>query len=130
MADTFRTRTDQNGVETSDNSHSAESYSHPLSEQKPAHPRWMTGEDDRGGYMQPPVESIVEKTRDRVVGSRSHLGAMTFGSDLLPRSERISREEAGPGVERHDPSCWCDMCHPPQMAASMEVAAPSPRHRR
>jgi hypothetical protein len=115
MAQMFRDRKDENGVTISDNSHSAESYSHPAIEQTPAYPHWMAGESGRSGYMEPPAEGLVHKTKDRVIaGQGSRPGAMTFCGDLLPRSERLPREEAGRGVERHDPSCWCDLCHPPQ----------------
>ena len=126
MARMFRDREDKNGVTISTNDHSAESYSHPPSEQRRSFPHWMAGEDDRSGYMEAPAESIVHKTKDRVIGGRgSRPGAMTFSGDLLPRSERLPRAEAGPAVEKHDPSCWCDLCHPPQ-----QTAGPAAMYRR
>jgi hypothetical protein len=131
MAKMFRDRVDENGVGISDNSHSAESYGHPLSEQRPAHPHWMAGEDGHGGYLEAPAKGIVHKTKDRML---THLGrppgAMTFDGDLLPRSERMTRQEAGPGPaagEMHDPDCWCDLCHPMQ---SSVPSGPAKMYRR
>jgi len=113
MPGMFHDSTDENGVTISSNSHSAESYSHPLSEQVPARPHWMAGGSGHEGYMEPPAKDLVHKTKDRVFGNP---GLKGVDGDLLPRSERIPRKEAGQGVEIHDPSCWCDLCHPSQMA--------------
>jgi hypothetical protein len=122
MAKMFRDRVDQNNVEISTNDHSAESYSHPLSEQRPARSRYVSGEDGRGGYTEAPTESIVAKTRDRVIGGEgSRPGAMSFSGDLLPRCERVPREMAGRAVEHHDANCWCDLCHPPMGMTSPGV---------
>jgi len=115
MAEMFRKCVDQNGVEISGNSHPVTDYGHSANEQRPSQPHWMAGYDGFGGYTEPPAETIVHKTKDRVIGGqRSRAGAMIFEGDLLPRSERVPREEAGRPIEKHDPSCWCDLCHPPQ----------------
>jgi hypothetical protein len=116
MAGTFRTRTDANGVKISDNSHSAESYSHPLSEQRPAFPHWMAGEDGQSGYMEPPARGIVHKTKDRMLTQLGRPGAMIFDGDLLSRSERMTQKEVGRPDEPHDSSCWCEECRPFQQA--------------
>jgi hypothetical protein len=119
----FHESTDENGVEISSNCHSAASFGHPLAEQVPGRPHWMAGESGSGGYMEPPAQSIVHKTKDRIIGGQgSRPGAMSFDGDLLPRSERLPRAEAGRGVEVHDPSCWCDLCHPLQTAPGNPVA--------
>lgn len=122
MAKMFRERRDENGVEVSSNSHSAESYGHPLSEQCPARPHWMAGEDGRGGYMEPPADGIVHKTKDRMLSRLGRPGAMIFDGDLLPRAERMPRAEAGP-LPAHDPSCWCDLCHPPSPPSNAPATA-------
>lgn len=121
MTKMFRTRKDENGVDISTNDHPAAEYAHPPAEQRPARPHYVPGEDNRGGYVEAPVESIVAKTRDRVIGGEgSRPGAMSFSGDLLPRSERVPRDQASRGVELHDPSCWCDLC-----CKARENSAPS-----
>jgi hypothetical protein len=125
MSEMFRKQIDQNGVEIDSNSHTAQSYGHPPSEQLPSSPHWMAGTDGRGGYMEPPAEGLIHKTKDRIIGGQgSRPGAMSFSGDLLPRSERLPRAEAGRGVEIHDANCWCDLCHPP-MGTSAPNAAPT-----
>lgn len=119
MSKMFHERKDDNGVEISSNAHS---YGPSSSEQLPSRPHWMQGMDGRDGHMEPPTEGIVHKTKDRVLGRLGRPGAMIFEGDLLPRSERLPREEAGRGVEVHDPSCWCDKCHPPQQAPGPTTA--------
>lgn len=120
MARMFHEDVDDNGVSRSTNAHSHG----PLpSDQVPSRAHWTGGMDgSHEGHMEPPAEGIVRKTRERVLGRIGSPGAMIFGSDLLPRSERLSREEASKGIEIHDPSCWCDKCHPPQPPPGPAVA--------
>ena len=131
MAKMFRTQTDDNGVSIDSNSHPMSEFTPPSSEQRPAYPHWMAGEDGQGGYLEPPAETIIHRTKDRVIGGQgSRPGAMTFGSDLLPRSERVSREEAGHGVEKHAAGCWCELCQARSTAGiGMQDCAPMPSNR-
>lgn len=118
MAKMFREYTDDNGVTTSCNAHPTSDFTHPPAAQRPAHPHWMAGEDGHGGYLEPAAETLVHKAKDRFLGRPN---AMTFEGDLLPRSERVSQAEAGRGVEKHAPGCYCALCQPPMQAA---VSAP------
>ena len=121
----FHTTIDQNGVEVSRNCHSAESYSHPAAEQLPACPHWMAGNGDsgpRGGYLEPPAENLVHKTKDRMLERLGRPGAgMTFEGDLLPRAERVSPTPRP--TEHHAANCWCDWCQ----SSRSNSALPSPR---
>lgn len=110
MAKMFRRYEDQNGVITSCNSHPSEEFTQPESDQRLARPHWMAGHDGREGYLEPAATTLVHKAKDRVLGTGARPGMMTFEGDLLPRSERVSREQAGRAVEGHAPGCWCPLC--------------------
>jgi len=128
MPSMFRTYTDDNGVEISCNSHPIENLTHPAAAQRPAHSHWMAGQDGREGYMEPAAESLVHMTKDRVLGHLGRPGAMTFEGDLLPRSDRVPREQASQGIEKHAPGCWCSECPPPMQTAA--PAAPAKTYRK
>ena len=121
MSRMFHDQVDSNGVTISLNSHS---YGPPSADQVPGRPHWMAGRNGHDGYMEPPAEGIVHKTKDRVIaGQGSRPGAMSFDGDLLPRSERVPVSQASRGVEVHDPSCWCELCSKAKMRANAGMAA-------
>ena len=109
MAKMFRKADDLNGVEYSTNSHPASEYTQAESDQKPARPHYMAGQEGRGGYMEPAAEDMVHKAKDRVIGGvDGRPGAMSFSGDLLPRADRIGERMH----EKHAAECWCDKCRP------------------
>lgn len=88
-ADTFHTYRDQNGVTMSANCHSEQEFGPAPSSTRPSFPHLMLGPE--GPYVDPAPESIVHKTKDKVLFRLGSTGGMTYSGDLLPRAERIGK---------------------------------------
>ena len=104
MSRMFHESTDENDVTISSNCHSAESYSHPQSEQEPGWPYSLGSpyglSNSAISTIPTPSKGIVEKTRDRVLSRLGRPGAgMYFDGDLLPRADRIATDHT---TERAD----------------------------
>ena len=98
MKDTFHQSKTANGVPYSCNAHPAEEFGPAPSTTYPGFPHMMIGSE--GPYVDRAAESIVHKTKDKVLFRLGSTGGMTFSGDLLPRAERIGegrsdKEEEG-----------------------------------
>lgn len=96
-ADTFHTYRTANGVPYSCNAHPVQEFGPAPSDTKPGFPHLMRGAE--GPYIDAAAESIVHKTKDRVLFRLGSTDGMSYSGDLLPRAERIdegkSSEEEG-----------------------------------
>lgn len=103
MPKMFHNCTDANGVEVSHNAHPASEFGPAQSDLEPSWPHWMAGVSGEPGYVEPPAESLIHKTKDRMLERLGRgRGGMSFDGDLRPRSERANpaREAKGERPDR------------------------------
>lgn len=97
----FRSYDDMNNVDTSCNSHDEIEFEPPPSQLKPVEPRYRYV-DGQGFSQVPPPDSLVERTRERVMNAGR--ASMIFEGDSKCRAERIPLDRAV--SERADGLPW------------------------
>jgi hypothetical protein len=117
----FNRRTDQNGVPISTNARPADEYDPPARDLCPGQPRYRESPDGRG-YIEAPPSSLIARQRERSLNQLGSSQAMTWQSDLLPRTARVDNGQ--PAYPPHDANCYCNQCHP--MIGTANTAAPQP----